>query len=200
MAVFVMQAPAQLDTPPCLTRDLAETRAARQALFFGIPLRVLKEEVGRVAADLDYREHEDHRCLYSKACAGRLQAVETVTVNLCCHKAFKRPGLTRLCLLQEQSLNCALNATPCAGTYACGNAAWSGASGARFTALGRSCGGHQCSRELSVLGSGHSSGSRSLEVEALTRRVRRYAGPLLPAWRPARLRSPSCAFSATEQP
>jgi len=55
VAVFVMQAPAQLDTPPCLTRDLAETRAARQALFFGIPLRVLKEEVGRVAADLDYR-------------------------------------------------------------------------------------------------------------------------------------------------
>ncbi len=83
-----MQAPAQLDTPPCLTRDLAETRAARQALFFGTPLRVLKEEVGRAAAELDYREHEDHRCLYSKACAGRRQAVETVIVSLCCQKAL----------------------------------------------------------------------------------------------------------------
>jgi hypothetical protein len=172
-----MQAPAQLDTPLCLTRSLAETRAARQALFFGVPLRVLKEDLGLLAAELDYREHEDHRCLYSKACAGRLQAVEIATVSLYCHKTFERPSLPdKECLLQEQSLTCALNATPCTGSYACGNASWSGASGSRFTALARSCGGHQCSRELSILGSGHSSGSRSLEVEALTRRARRHAG------------------------
>ena len=166
--VHDMIAPAPLGLEHSLVSKAGKERCARQALFFGLPLRVLRQDTGGYFTELDYREETNE----APAKLGKARALP-FKLHVCVQACWRLLLSLTLAAVhqQEQGLAGSLSALPGNGSYASGHAGWSSGGGVKFSASGMCLAGHRRSRELSALASGHSSSSASLELEAASRRA-----------------------------